>query len=411
MTLAWANRKIGSRAKNRIWAICTILMLATIPAAIHAQAYYGSIVGNVTDVTGAVIVGAKVTVVSNATDVSFNTVTSSIGAYSLAQLPVGTYTVTITAPNFKAFKVDGVEVHVSTDTTINGSLSPGATTQTVTVEANQIQVETASASVGEVVTGEQMRELPLNGENFVGLDPALSRRLPRRIVRRPRQGSGWRRRFLGQRQPLHQQPVPGRRREQQRRWVEPHHPGLSLHRRHCRIQDDPQLLRRRNMARLPARSSASPRSPVTTNSTAASSMRAAMMRSTPTTGSPITTDTGKANSAATTRATTSAARSVKDKLFFWWNQEWNQEIRGIRLRRPAYRPAQSPQATSAVTGTATSDQCGAAIPGIRTGNQRRPRAYHPALRQSTTRSPTSTRRELLMAQFYPTPNVRSNGLR
>ena len=100
MTSAWTNRRTGSRAKNRIWAICTILMLATIPAAIHAQAYYGSIVGNVTDVTGAVIVGAKVAVTNTATDVSFNTVTSSIGAFSLAQLPVGTYTVTITAPNF-----------------------------------------------------------------------------------------------------------------------------------------------------------------------------------------------------------------------------------------------------------------------------------------------------------------------
>ena len=169
MKTEWTSRGTVSRPRSRIWAICTILMLATIPVAIHAQAYYGSIVGDVTDVSGAVVVGAKVVVTSNATDVSFNTVTSSIGAYSLAQLPVGTYTVTITAPNFKVFKVDGAEVHVSTDTTINGTLSPGATSQTVTVEATAIQVETASAEVGEVVTGEQTRELPLNGENFIGL--------------------------------------------------------------------------------------------------------------------------------------------------------------------------------------------------------------------------------------------------
>lgn len=153
-------------------ALCTlitILALATVPAVSHAQAYYGTIVGNVTDATGAAIVGAKVVATSNATNASFTATTSSIGAYTLAQIPIGTYTVVINSASFKEFRAEAVEVHVSTATNVNASLTPGAATQTVTVQADQVQVETTSASVGEVVSGSQVRELPLNGENFIGL--------------------------------------------------------------------------------------------------------------------------------------------------------------------------------------------------------------------------------------------------
>jgi hypothetical protein len=144
-------------------------MLAALPSALHAQAYYGSIVGEVTDSSGAAIAGAKVVAIANATNAKFAATSTSIGGYSLAQLPIGTYTVTVTVPNFKAYKADAVEVHVSTNTTLNASLEPGAVTDTVTVQADQVQVETTSAAVGEVVSGAQVRELPLNGENFLGL--------------------------------------------------------------------------------------------------------------------------------------------------------------------------------------------------------------------------------------------------
>ena len=63
---------------------------------VPAQAYYGAIVGNVTDSTGAAIVGATVTATATATNAQSSTTTSSIGAFSLAQLPVGLYTVRIT---------------------------------------------------------------------------------------------------------------------------------------------------------------------------------------------------------------------------------------------------------------------------------------------------------------------------
>jgi hypothetical protein len=146
-----------------------LFLLATLPVALQGQAYYGSIVGNVSDTSGAAVVGAKVVITANATNVKFNTTTSSIGAYTLPQLSVGLYTVQITAPGFKVYVAKGVEVHTSTNTSLNASLQPGAVSETVTIQADEVQVETTSAAAGEVVTGAQVRELPLNSENFVGL--------------------------------------------------------------------------------------------------------------------------------------------------------------------------------------------------------------------------------------------------
>src|SRR5208337_2356760 len=86
-----------------------------------------------------------------------------------AQLPVGTYQVEVKKASFKDLIAKNVEVHTSTTTELSPKLDIGAATETITVEASDVQVETSQASVGEVVEGTQVRELPLNGENFMGL--------------------------------------------------------------------------------------------------------------------------------------------------------------------------------------------------------------------------------------------------
>jgi len=159
----------ASRFSIGIRALFTIIMLVAVPVALHAQAYYGSIVGNVTDSQGAAVVGAKVVATANATDVKSQTTTTGLGTYSLAQLAVGIYTVRITAPGFKEEVANGVEVHVSTNTSVNAILQVGAVGTQVTVQADTVQVDTTSPVAGEVITGTQVRELPLSGENFVGL--------------------------------------------------------------------------------------------------------------------------------------------------------------------------------------------------------------------------------------------------
>jgi hypothetical protein len=145
-----------------------VLVLCT-PSVLFAQSYSGSIVGTVTDPSGGAVAGASVTVTNASTDAVFMAKTSDLGAYSVPQLLVGKYEVVIKVPGFKRFVAKDVEVHTSTITEVNAQLALGTSSDTVTVDASDVQVQTSSAEVGEVVSGTQLRELPLNGENFMGL--------------------------------------------------------------------------------------------------------------------------------------------------------------------------------------------------------------------------------------------------
>jgi hypothetical protein len=143
-------------------------MLLSSPVS-QAQIYYGTITGNITDSTGAVVSGATVTVKDVGTGATYNATTSDSGNFTVSQLPIGTYEVRVKQTGFKEFVSTGVEVHTSTSTEVNAQLSLGAASETVTVEASDVQVQTTSGEVGNVIEGTQVRELPLNGENFMGL--------------------------------------------------------------------------------------------------------------------------------------------------------------------------------------------------------------------------------------------------
>ena len=148
--------------------VLSLLMLA-IPLAAHAQQYSGTITGTVSDPSGAAVPAAAVTATNTGTGSSYKAMTSDAGLYVFAQLPVGTYQLSIKKDSFKEFVAKNVEVHTSTTTDVSPKLDLGAASETVTVEASDVQVELSQASVGEVIEGTQVRELPLNGENFIGL--------------------------------------------------------------------------------------------------------------------------------------------------------------------------------------------------------------------------------------------------
>jgi hypothetical protein len=146
-----------------------LVLLLSSAGSVRAQIYYGTITGTVTDSTGAVVSGATVTVKSGATGAVYTATTSDAGLYVEAQLPVGAYEVRVTQKGFKEFVASSVAVHTSTDTRLDAQLQLGAASETIQVEASDIQVETTNGSVGNVIEGTQVRELPLNGENFMGL--------------------------------------------------------------------------------------------------------------------------------------------------------------------------------------------------------------------------------------------------
>ncbi|MEZ5426955.1 MAG: carboxypeptidase regulatory-like domain-containing protein [Pyrinomonadaceae bacterium] len=129
----------------------------------------GQLSGNVVDQNGAVIPDATVTVRSVDTGAVRTVTTSADGNYTVANLPIGTYRVTVNKTGFKETSVTGVQVNVSNVTRQNVTLEVGEVSQVVEVTADAIQVETQTGAVGEVITGEQVRELPLNGRSFVQL--------------------------------------------------------------------------------------------------------------------------------------------------------------------------------------------------------------------------------------------------
>jgi hypothetical protein len=153
------------------WSSLLILILAIFvlltPA--FAQKITGTISGVVTDPSGAVVAKATVTILNTATGLARTVTTNDFGEYTAPDLPNGTYRVTVKEPNFKESVTDKIELHVSSTAIVNIQLQLGNTSEQVTVEANTIQVQTDSAQLGEVVEGGQVKDLPLNGRNFVEL--------------------------------------------------------------------------------------------------------------------------------------------------------------------------------------------------------------------------------------------------
>ncbi len=129
----------------------------------------GAILGTVTDASGAVVSDANVTVNNLATGAVKQARTSSSGDFTVPYLQPGTYTVTIEAPGFQKSVLQNVTLAVAQETRLNFALKPGAVSETVSVEANTVTLDTDSSSISTVISQKQVEELPLNGRNFVQL--------------------------------------------------------------------------------------------------------------------------------------------------------------------------------------------------------------------------------------------------
>jgi carboxypeptidase family protein len=135
----------------------------------YAQKTSGTIRGLVTDPSGAVVPSTVVVIRNNETGSTRTVNTNSQGEYIAPELPTGTYTVAVNAPGFKVATANGVALHVSSTQVLNLQLQVGSALEQIIVNADELQVQTDNAALGEVVNGAQVRELPLNGRNFVAL--------------------------------------------------------------------------------------------------------------------------------------------------------------------------------------------------------------------------------------------------
>src|SRR5438309_10871327 len=165
------NRKAISsgflRASLTMTAVMLLLFLSAPP--LRAQVDTGSILGTVTDASGAAINGAKVTLTNEGTSATLTTTTGQDGSYKFAPLRVGNYKVTATFQGFQTVTKRNITVDVGADVVADISLSPGAVTQTVEVEATVPVLQTQNAAVGQVVDSRSVNDLPLNGRNFTFL--------------------------------------------------------------------------------------------------------------------------------------------------------------------------------------------------------------------------------------------------
>ncbi len=149
--------------------LAPLLVLSLLAAPLAAQRFTASIRGNVTDPNGGALPGVTVNLEGTETGLNRTVFTNDSGIYTFADLPVGVYEITFTLDGFKSSVVSGVELHVADVREVSAALELGDVSETITVEAEAIPVELMSGEVAGLMRGEQIRELPLNGRNFVQL--------------------------------------------------------------------------------------------------------------------------------------------------------------------------------------------------------------------------------------------------
>src|SRR5262252_8855171 len=156
-----------SAVRFATWTLLALL-LVNLPFSAQTTISTGSIVGTVTDPSGAVVSGAKVAITSKATGQVITTTTSSTGNYASGALTPGDYQVRIEGQGFKTAEL-GVVVQVNTTSSGNVKLDVGQSAQVVEVQASELAVNTEQATVQGILTAQQIENLPINGRNFLDL--------------------------------------------------------------------------------------------------------------------------------------------------------------------------------------------------------------------------------------------------
>lgn len=150
-----------------VMGMCLAILICAIGVNVQAQTGQGTINGSVSDTSGNVIVGAKVSVTSDSTKVTVNTSTNSDGIYVVQALNPGGYTVKVTAPSYEEKQVNGVIVSAGGKVTVDATLAIGATTSTVEVNAQATLLSTAP-EVSTTVSQELVENLPYPERSAAG---------------------------------------------------------------------------------------------------------------------------------------------------------------------------------------------------------------------------------------------------
>ena len=141
-----------------------VLLLVGLATQVGAQGTTSRLLGTVIDATGGVLPGATVTLINQATGVTFTAVTSGTGSYGFEAVPTGAYTVKVELQGFKTFESKDNQVSIGQPTAVNVRLEPGSIAETVNVVAAAMVVQTStSGNLGTVLTQNVIQAMPIVG--------------------------------------------------------------------------------------------------------------------------------------------------------------------------------------------------------------------------------------------------------
>jgi hypothetical protein len=157
-----AAMKIANASTTAVWRFLFVLILfLCASAAAIAQAGRGGVNGMVTDPSGAIVPGAKVTALNHATGVKLSTISTAAGLYTFVSLIPGDYEVTASLKGFESVAQDNVKVTVDQVSTVNIALRVGSVNEVVTVTESTSLVETSNSTVGQLISAETIDRVPL----------------------------------------------------------------------------------------------------------------------------------------------------------------------------------------------------------------------------------------------------------
>lgn len=168
--LEWLKRNTNQSLLTRASKLfCLAFLVCAVVMTAHAQSETATISGLVTDSTGAVVVGAEVQLQSVAQGTVQNTTTNDSGIYVFPSVQPGQYQIRVHKPGFKQVDFLGLIVNVQDHIEQNFGLQVGSVSESVTVEANGLNINTTDASVSTVVDRKFVENIPLNGRSFQDL--------------------------------------------------------------------------------------------------------------------------------------------------------------------------------------------------------------------------------------------------
>ena len=168
-TWGMSSHGYGARQMKSVTFLVALAIFLFSSRFSHAQSTTSAVNGTVTDATGAIVVGANILVNNTATGVVYSAISDNLGAYHVTQLPPGAYTMTISKTGFQTQNIQQFILVVDQQFSQNIVLAVGQTTESISVSADALLIDTQTSNQGQVIESQQITDMPLNGRDVLQL--------------------------------------------------------------------------------------------------------------------------------------------------------------------------------------------------------------------------------------------------